>query len=48
MDLAGGVIERHTDPSADGYRSLERARRGEEIKSAALPELTFRAEAVLG
>ncbi len=48
LDLRSEVIERHTDPSADGYRSLERARRGEEIKSAALPELAFRVEAVLG
>ena len=28
VDLVGEVIERHTDPSGDGYRSLERARRG--------------------
>jgi Uma2 family endonuclease len=48
VDLPGEVIERHTDPSVDGYRSSERARRREEIKSAALPELAFRVEAVLG
>jgi len=48
VDLPGEVIERHTDPSVEGYRSLERVRQGEEIKSAALPELAFRVETVLG
>ncbi len=48
MDLPGEVIERHTDPSVDGFRTLERMRRGKEIKSAALPELAFRVETVLG
>ena len=48
MDLAGEVIERHTDPSAEGYRSLERARRGETIESTTLPELAFPLDAVLG
>ena len=47
VDLAGEVIERHTDPSAGGYRGFERARRGEKIESAALPELAFRVEAVI-
>jgi Uma2 family endonuclease len=42
------VIERHTDPSGDGYRSLKHARRGEEIESAVLPELAFRVDAVPG
>ncbi len=48
VDLPGEVIERHTDPSVDGFRTLERMRRGKEIKSAALPELAFRVETVLG
>jgi Uma2 family endonuclease len=48
VDLPGEVIERHADPSGDGYRSLEQMRRGEEIKSAALPELAFRVDTVLG
>jgi Uma2 family endonuclease len=48
VDLAGEVIERHTNPSGDSYRHVERARRGEEIRSAALPEPAIRVEAVLG
>ncbi len=48
VDLPGEVIERHTDPSMDGYRTLERAWRGDEIKCAALPDLAFRVETVLG
>jgi hypothetical protein len=48
VDLPGEVIERHTDPSVEGFRTLERMRRGKEIKSAALPELAFRVETVLG
>ena len=48
VDLMGEVIERHTGPSGDGYRRVERARRGEEIRSSALPEPSFRVEAVLG
>ena len=48
VDLAGETVERHTDPSGNGYRRIERARRGETIESAALPELSFRVDAVLG
>ena len=48
VDLPGEVIECHTDPSGDVYRSLERARRGEKIESVALPELAFRVDAMLG
>jgi Uma2 family endonuclease len=48
VELASEVIERHTDASRDRYRSLERARRGETIEASALPELSFRADAVLG
>jgi Uma2 family endonuclease len=48
VDLPGGVIERYTDPSEDGYRHTERARQGGEIEAAALPELTLRVDAVLG
>lgn len=47
VDLTGEIIERHTDPSADGYRSLKQARRGETIESKALPELAFSVDAVL-
>jgi Uma2 family endonuclease len=48
VDLVGEVIERHTDPSEDGYRHTERARQGGEIEPAALPELSISVEAVLG
>jgi Uma2 family endonuclease len=48
VDLVGEVIERHTDPSGDGYRNSKRARRGETMESAALPELALRVDAVLG
>ncbi len=48
VDLAGEVIERYTDPSAEGYRSFERVRRGGKVESGALPELALRVEAVLG
>jgi Uma2 family endonuclease len=47
VDLTGEVIECHIGPSGDIYRHVERARRGEEIRSSALPELSFRVEAVL-
>jgi Uma2 family endonuclease len=48
VDLMGEVIERHTGPSGDGYGHVERLRRGEEIRSSALPGPDFRVEAVLG
>jgi Uma2 family endonuclease len=47
VDLAGEVIERHTDPSEGRYRSFGRARRGQKIEPAALPELAVRVDAVL-
>ena len=48
VDLAGEVIERHNDPSPDGYRSLQRAGRGESIESSALPDLSLTTDDVLG
>ena len=48
VDLAGQVIERHTNPSGDGYRHVERARRGKTIESITMPELSFGVEAVIG
>ncbi|MDP9476018.1 MAG: Uma2 family endonuclease [Actinomycetota bacterium] len=48
VNLRGGVIERHTGSSAEGYRSLQRARRGEKIESIALPDLALTVDDVLG
>ncbi len=48
VDLAGGIVERHTDPSGDAYRRVERARRAETLAPFALPGLTLGADAVLG
>jgi Uma2 family endonuclease len=48
VDLQGRVIERHTEASANGYRSLEQARQGGEIEPTALPELSLGVDAVLG
>jgi Uma2 family endonuclease len=48
VDLAGETVEHYTGPSEDSYRHVERVRRGEEIRSAALPEPAFRVDAVLG
>jgi Uma2 family endonuclease len=47
-DLPGGTIERHTDPSEDGYRGLERARRAETMGSVELPDLALTVDDVLG
>jgi Uma2 family endonuclease len=47
-DLPNGVIERHNDPSEDGYRRMERVGRGRSLASEALPDLTLHADAVLG
>lgn len=48
VDLTNETIERHTNPSGDDYRNLEKVRRGETFQSAALPGLSLRADAVLG
>jgi Uma2 family endonuclease len=47
VDLASEIVERHTDPSGDGYRHVEQARRGGKIESATLPELALNIDAVL-
>jgi len=48
VDLTNETIERHTNPSSDDYRNLEKVRRGETFQFAALSGLTLRADAVLG
>jgi Uma2 family endonuclease len=48
VDLPNGAIERHSDPSEDGYRHMERAGQGRSLTSEALPNLTLQTNAVLG
>lgn len=48
VDLTGETVERHTEPSGDGYRHTERSRRGEELASATLPEIVVRVGDLLG
>ncbi len=47
-DLPNGAIERHNDPSEEGYRRMERAGRGRSLASEALPDLTLQTDGVLG
>jgi len=48
VDIAGEIIERHTEPSGNDYRHTEKVRRGETFESAALPGLTLRSDIALG
>ncbi len=48
VDLGNEVIERHTAPSGDAYRYIERARRGEKTESVTLPRLGFSVDTALG
>jgi Uma2 family endonuclease len=48
VDLVNEAIERHTEPSEDGYRLVRRARRGETLRSEAVPALVLPVAAVLG
>jgi Uma2 family endonuclease len=48
VDLPNGAIERHSDPSVDGYRRMEQAGRGRSLTSEVLPNLTLQTNAVLG
>ena len=47
VDLNADSIERHTEPSENGYRLVRRAGRGEKLESVALPALTLPVEAAL-
>lgn len=47
VDLASGTIERHTEPSEDGYGLVRRARRGASLESQALPELSIPVDAII-
>lgn len=48
VNLNANVIERHTEPSEEGYRLVRRAGRGETLESVALPPLTLPVDAALG
>jgi Uma2 family endonuclease len=48
VDLPNNGVERHNDPSEEGYRRMERASRGRSLASEALPNLFLRTDAVLG
>ncbi len=48
MDLQARIVERHTEPSRDGYRLIKRTGRGETLASEALPEVVVPVDAVLG
>lgn len=48
VELRNEAIERHTEPSPEGYRSVRRFRRGETVTSAALPSLVLAVDEVLG
>jgi Uma2 family endonuclease len=48
LDLPGEAVERHTQPSEEGYRRMERARRGQALISEVVPDLILHTDAVLG
>jgi hypothetical protein len=48
VDLEAVAVERHTEPSGDGYRLTARAGRGETLASVAVPEVVIAVDAVLG
>jgi Uma2 family endonuclease len=48
VDLPGDTIERHTEPSGDGYQRVEQTRRGQTLESTALPGLVPSVDEVLG
>jgi Uma2 family endonuclease len=48
VDLPGETIERHTDPSEEGYRRADRLRRGHTLESISLPGLTPSVDELLG
>jgi Uma2 family endonuclease len=47
VDLNRGAIERHTEPSENGFRLVRRAMPGETLESAALPGLAAPVDAML-
>jgi Uma2 family endonuclease len=47
-DLAAERIERHSEPTAEGYRQIRWAGRGETLTSTILPGLILEIDAILG
>ncbi|MFN8514940.1 MAG: Uma2 family endonuclease [Chloroflexia bacterium] len=47
IDLVDDRVERHTEPSAEGYRRVDIVLRGEMLVSAVLPELAIPVEAII-
>ena len=48
MDLQNNAMERHTEPSENGYRLVRRASKGESLSSEALPGVVLRFDDILG
>ncbi len=48
IDLAAGIVERHTEPRDGLYRQITLARAGDTLASTVLPELTLPVDTVLG
>lgn len=48
VDLGSGIIERHTEPSSDGYRLVRRFGKEDNAESAVVEGVSFAAKEVLG
>ena len=48
VDLEGGVVEVHREPSPDGYRWSRRRGRGEEVAPAAFPDVRLDVADIVG
>ena len=48
VDLGGDCIEVYQEPTPEGYGEVRRARRGERVAPAALPDLFLAVEEILG
>lgn len=48
IDLAAGIVERHSEPRDGLYRQITLARAGDTLASTVLPELTIPVDGVLG
>ncbi len=47
VDIGGGFLERHVEPSGNIYRRVEKARRGETLSSVALTEVVLSVDDLL-